>query len=126
VATEEGQPHRDNVAAARTLRKPLTVSEALLWERLRNRRFYGLKVRRQHPVGPFALDFYCDELRLAIEVDGGVHDSLEQAERDAERQSILEELGVRFVRLRAEDVDVDIGAVLESLRASLTPQPPLP
>jgi very-short-patch-repair endonuclease len=125
--TARGQsPHRDNVPSARRLRRPLTDTEALLWEQLRGRRFDGLKFRRQHPLGPFVLDFYCDELHLAIEVDGGVHDAPEQARRDVARQALLEELGVRFIRISARDIEADLTSVLESLRRSLTPQPPLP
>ena len=117
--------HRDNVPAARQLRRRLTPSELLLWAQLRDRRFDGLKFRRQHPIGPFVLDFYCDELRVAVEVDGGIHARPAQARYDAARQSLLEDEGIRVVRVRAEDVEADIGAVLESLRA-LTPRPPLP
>ena len=117
--------HRDNVPAARQLRRRLTPSELLLWARLRDRRFDGLKFRRQHPIGPFVLDFYCDELRVAVEVDGGIHSTLTQIGYDRARQALLEEQGIRVVRVRAEDVEADIEAVLESLRA-LTPRPPLP
>jgi very-short-patch-repair endonuclease len=65
--------HRDNVPAARDLRIRQTAAEVMLWEALRNRRLDGVKFRRQHPVGPFVIDFCCPERRLAIEVDGGIH-----------------------------------------------------
>jgi len=120
------RPHRNNILAARRLRQQPTSSEGLLWEELRNRRFEGLKFRRQHPVGPFVLDFYCQELRTAIEIDGAVHQQPAQAARDAARQATLEEHGIRFIRIAARDIEADLPAVLASLRQALTPQPPLP
>jgi very-short-patch-repair endonuclease len=59
----------------------------------------GLKFRRQHPVAGFVLDFYCAELRLAIELDGCVHDDPQQRARDAERTRRLEALRIRVVRI---------------------------
>jgi very-short-patch-repair endonuclease len=61
-----------DIGRARYMRKNATQSEAIVWEWLRNRRFGRWKFRRQHPVGRYVLDFYCDALRLAIEVDGMV------------------------------------------------------
>ncbi|MSQ29994.1 MAG: DUF559 domain-containing protein [Dehalococcoidia bacterium] len=57
------------VGTARGLCDAATRSERLLWEQLRARRFDGLKFRRQHPFGPFVLDFYCDEAHLGVEID---------------------------------------------------------
>jgi len=106
---------RDNVAAARRLRQTSTSSEDALWQRLRARRFHGLKVRRQHPVGGFVLDFYCEDLQLAIEVDGPVHDGPVAAAADAERQRALEEQGIWFIRVRAEATDTEIHGVLAEI-----------
>jgi len=64
----------------------------------------GLKCRRQHRIGPFIVDFYCAELRLAIEIDGGCHESREQQIRDAVRTEILQDLGVKVLRLTNADV----------------------
>ena len=58
---------------ARKLRKEQTNAEQLLWQLLRNRQFCGLKFRRQYPLAPYVLDFYCDEERLGIELEGGQH-----------------------------------------------------
>jgi len=57
---------------SRDLRHPLTPPEAKVWRRIRDRRL-GFKLRRQHPIGRFILDFYCAEARLAIEIDGDIH-----------------------------------------------------
>ena len=55
---------------ARKLRRMMTLSEVLLWERIRGGRLNGLRFRRQHPIGPYILDFYCASGRLAVEIDG--------------------------------------------------------
>ncbi|MBD0414504.1 endonuclease domain-containing protein [Oryzicola mucosus] len=61
------------VAAARTLRSDMSLPEVLLWEQLRQLRLGGLRFRRQHPIGPYGLDFYCPKARLVVEVDGAHH-----------------------------------------------------
>ncbi|MBK8561747.1 endonuclease domain-containing protein [Candidatus Amarobacter glycogenicus] len=94
--------HRDNVPAARELRKRETKSEDTLWEHLRSRRFYGLKFRRQHPIGAFVLDFFCQEMMFAVEIDGGIHRDPEVAVRDLERQRTLEALHIQSFRWTAE------------------------
>src|SRR6266511_731801 len=78
---------------ARTLRKKATWAEKLLWSRLRNRQFAGYKFRRQHPVGPYNLDFYCAEARLAVELDGREHGHPDHRTTDKERDAFLAQLG---------------------------------
>ena len=75
-----------------------------MWELLRDRRCLGLKFRRQVPVGTFVIDFLCSELRLAIEVDGGVHLTPEQVVRDENRDAYLRERGYTVVRFANEEV----------------------
>jgi very-short-patch-repair endonuclease len=70
---------------AKALRRALTPAEALLWTQLKSRQLDGLHFRKQHPVGPFVLDFYCSEARLAVEVDGVWHHMDERARRDEGR-----------------------------------------
>ncbi len=102
---------------ARHLRKHGTRSEALLWCALR-RSALGVRVRRQHPLHPYVVDFFIACHRLAIEIDGGVHDSLEARERDALREAELMRLyGVRVVRVRAELVERDVAAAVRVVRA---------
>ena len=112
MAARGPTPHRDNVPSARRLRQPLTATEALLWEQLRDRRFEGLKFRRQHPFAPYVLDFYCPEKRLAIEVDGQGHIGGDQPERDNRRDGFLASQGVRTLRFPAELVFKDMNAVV--------------
>lgn len=111
--------HRDNVPAARDLRKRETKSEDLLWEHLRGRRFYGLKFRRQHPIGAFVLDFFCQEMMFAVEIDGGIHLDPEVASRDTERQRTLEERHIQFFGWTAAEVEKDPAAVVRQLAVSL-------
>ena len=119
---EGGRCSSDSVkGAARQMRKEPTRSESLLWSALRNRRLASHKFRRQHPVGRFILDFYCDEERLAVEVDGPVHETQRQA--DGERQQILESMGIRFLRLPAALVVGYLPAALAAIPRALTPGP---
>lgn len=97
----------------------MTPTEQMLWSALRDRRARGLKFRRQHPVDNFVLDFYNAEHRLGIEIDGGVHASPEQRERDASREAILLAKGIRLVRIPARLVERDMEAALESIRAAI-------
>jgi len=109
------------VERARQLRRRATDAERQAWELLRGRRFRGLRFRRQQVLGPFIVDFYCAALRLAIELDGPIHDEEGHPVRDAERDRYLEELGVRLVRIRNEDLSVErLGRILGGLN---TPSP---
>jgi very-short-patch-repair endonuclease len=89
---------------SRKLRRDSTTAERLAWRLLRDRRLLGLKFRRQHPIGRFIVDFYCAELHVAIELDGGYHDTPEQHTRDAARTAVLEARGIRVVRIRNSHV----------------------
>jgi len=100
---------------AKNLRKVETEAEKLLWQEIRNRKCGGLKFRRQHPFKKLVLDFYCHEIGLVIEVDGGIHDSPDVRERDINRTSELENVGVKVIRFRNEDVLNNMDRVLKSI-----------
>jgi len=85
-------------AVARILRKQDKWAEKLLWQILRDRRFSAHKFRRQHPFGPYILDFFCVEAFLKIELDGGQHGHMEHRQADAERDAWLEARGVKVLR----------------------------
>ena len=108
--------HARMVEVARTFRKEATASEAVLWRALRGRQLAGRKFRRQQPIGPFVVDFFCAEERLIVEVDGAIHDT--QQEADAYRQSLIESLGLRFVRLPAVMVETDLDTALQRITQS--------
>jgi very-short-patch-repair endonuclease len=89
---------------ARALRRAMSLPEVVLWQALRKGRLAGLRFRRQHPIGPYILDFYCPSARLAVEVDGFAHDTDVVVRHDERRQAWLAQRGVRVLRIRASDV----------------------
>jgi len=88
----------------RGLRTHGTPAEGALWRRLQRRQTGGLRFRRQHSVGPYVLDFYCPEARLAVEVDGPIHDDPFRAAYDAARTAYLEDHRIRVLRVTNEQV----------------------
>ncbi|MCA3718405.1 MAG: endonuclease domain-containing protein [Brevundimonas sp.] len=106
---------RDIVETARRLRREMTPPEARLWLALRGNRL-GVKFRRQHPIGRYVLDFYCAELKLAVEVDGRGHEHPDQMRQDRARTGWLATQGVQVVRLAAEDVRTELEGVMGYLR----------
>ncbi|ATD66382.1 hypothetical protein CNR27_02070 [Luteimonas chenhongjianii] len=105
---------------ARSLRRESTDAERLLWFHLRDRRL-GVKFRRQHPIGPYIVDFLSIEAALVIELDGCQH----QPHRDADRTRFLERRGHRVLRFWNHDLLVRTETVLEQILATiaLTPTP---
>jgi adenine-specific DNA-methyltransferase len=108
---------RKMVEIARQFRKEATESEKILWQALRGKKLDGLKFRRQQPIGMFVVDFYNSNYRLVIEVDGPIHDFQKHA--DQERRAILEMLGLNILRIKAEQVEKNLNAVLEMIRAKI-------
>ncbi|MBN8823422.1 MULTISPECIES: endonuclease domain-containing protein [unclassified Spirosoma] len=100
---------------ARKLRAAMTPAELLLWEHLRAKRFKGLRFKAQHPIGYFVADFYCHVARLVIELDGSVHDSVDQQEYDLNRTYVLKEFGLTVIRFRNEEVLLRVDAVLTEI-----------
>ena len=101
---------------SRALRRELSLPEVLLWQALR-RRSTGWKWRKQHPAGPFTLDFYCDAAKLCVEVDGEAHDRGDRPERDVRRDAWLADRGVETVRVPAAAVLRDLDAVVRGIAA---------
>jgi very-short-patch-repair endonuclease len=97
---------------ARDMRRAMTQPERTLWSLLR-RNELGLHFRRQHPIGPYILDFYCARAKLAIEVDGPAHD--DRHARDERRTAWLSSEGVRVLRFSAADVETRPAAVLSAI-----------
>jgi very-short-patch-repair endonuclease len=83
---------------ARRMRKEPSPAERRLWQLLRNRRLVGVKLRRQHPFGPYVLDCYCPAARLLIELDGDTHAGPAAQEQDARRTEYLERRGLKVLR----------------------------
>lgn len=99
---------------ARTLRKNMTLAEVILWNKLRRKQL-GYKFHRQTPLVHYVVDFYCHELKLAIEVDGGTHNHPEVSANDLKRQQKIESFGVAFLRFENKEVKKDIDAVLQTI-----------
>ncbi|MBB3102061.1 endonuclease domain-containing protein [Azomonas macrocytogenes] len=100
---------------ARHLRHNLTDCEQILWHHLRNRRLAGRKFRRQHPCPPYVLDFYCPELKLAIELDGGQHYTRAGQRHDTHRDAALQKAAIRVLRFGNHEVLNNLEAVLETI-----------
>jgi very-short-patch-repair endonuclease len=96
----------------RVLRNEPTQAETLLWNLLKNKQVGGYKFRRQYSVEPYIIDFYCPSLKLAIEVDGPIHQVNDQPEYDRERQQYIETFGIQFLRFTNEEVYRNIDLVL--------------
>jgi len=114
-SVEDGEdflPDSQSYVRAKAFRRVMTPPEARLWSALRASRFRNIKFRRQHPVGPYILDFYCAAARLAVEVDGAVHDNPDQARHDQRRTAWLAIQGIKVIRLRAEYVRTELDGVL--------------
>ena len=104
-------------ARARQLRRQPTDAERLLWSRLRNRAVDGAKFRRQTPLGPFIVDFFCAEARLVVEMDGGQH---AESVADALRDAWLGANGCAVARYWNNEVLGNIDGVMRDIRARLT------
>lgn len=112
---------KENGEFARLLRRRQTEAEQVLWRCLRARQFMGLKFRRQYPLPPYMLDFYCPEQALVLELDGSQH--VEAAAHDRRRTDFLRMRGLTVLRFWNNDVIVDAASVLESLRCFIINRP---
>ena len=102
---------------ARSLRTNQTDAERKLWAALRRRQIEGHRFRRQHPIGPFIVDFVCLAEKLVVEVDGSQH--FENRAQDSDRTAWLESRGYRVLRFWNNEVFANIDGVAETIRQSL-------
>jgi very-short-patch-repair endonuclease len=107
------------LARRRDLRRLATEAERLLWRLIRRRQFADVKFRRQHPVGPYILDFYCADCRLAVELDGGQHFTVEGQAYDGRRTEYLARRGLRVLRFSNRELFEETDGVLETIRRSI-------
>jgi very-short-patch-repair endonuclease len=105
------------------LRKNMTRAEKLLWSKLRSQNLSDLKFRRQYGIGNYVVDFYCPELKLAIEIDGDVHGYIERIETDNRRANYIHSLGIRILRFTNQEIIESMESVLQSILSNL-PQTP--
>ncbi|MBI4092308.1 MAG: endonuclease domain-containing protein [Candidatus Kerfeldbacteria bacterium] len=102
------------------LRNESTPAERKLWGHLRKSQFLGLKFQRQYGIGPYVLDFFCPEMRLAIEVDGDSHFRPGARAYDRQRQKFIESEDITVVRFLNTDIHENIDGVLEQLHKVIT------
>jgi very-short-patch-repair endonuclease len=102
------------------LREHMTPAEVILWTRLRDRKIFDVKFRRQHPAGIYILDFYCHECRLAVEIDGEIHDIADIHENDLNRTEELKQYGIKILRFSNDDIFSDLDSVMSKIKANLT------
>jgi len=100
---------------AKKLRQNMTLSEVLLWDELKQKKIKGYDFDRQRPIDEFIVDFYCKDLKLAIEIDGDSHNNEEVYKADVKRQGKLENLGVQFLRFDDLEVKKNISNVLRTI-----------
>jgi len=103
------------VANAKRLRRKLSVPEARLWSRLRARLPGQPIFRRQHPIGPYVLDFYCPKAHLAVEIDGISHDMADRPQRDEGRDVWLKKHGVTVMRIPASDLNRSVDEAADAI-----------
>ena len=105
----------DLVPLAKQLRKNMTLGEIALWREIKRKKL-GFQFSRQIPIDQYIVDFYCKDLRLAIEVDGSIHFKEGHQEKDEKRQHRLESLGVKVMRFSDTDVKNNLSWVLNEIR----------
>ena len=111
-----------SVQQARRLRKGATDAEKRLWSRLRNRQIGNLKFRRQHPFGNRVVDLFCEEAKLAIELDGSGHLTGRGQTSDLDREIELYEKGIRVLRFYNHDIFSNLEGVLEAIIYAVDPE----
>jgi very-short-patch-repair endonuclease len=101
---------------AKELRKSETEAEKILWTKLNKNQILGLQFRRQHPIKIFIADFYCARIKLIIEVDGSIHEIVENQEHDLGRTQILNDYGITLLRFTNKQIFDEIDATVEQIK----------
>jgi very-short-patch-repair endonuclease len=118
-----------NLPDKKTLRQKLrhnaTPAEKVLWRSLK-KSGVGAKFRRQHGVGPYVLDFYCPEHKLAVEIEGSVHDDVIRRDYDGERHAYLESHGIRVLYFKNRELLELSDYVVGVIRSAVLDPPPRP
>ena len=101
------------------MRKLPTPAEDILWQILRNRQIDGYRFRRQHSIGLYIVDFYCDSESLAIEVDGSIHQNPKQMKKDGTRTKWIQSVGHRLIRFTNNEVINHTHETIEAIKKAL-------
>ncbi len=103
----------------RSLRNNMPPAEKIIWSKLRCQQIENCKVRRQYSIAAFVVDFYCPELKLAIEIDGDSHYEDGIQEYDRERQAFIEDKGIEVLRFTNQKVYENLDGVLETISQAI-------
>ena len=103
---------------AEKLRNNMTEPETILWEKVCKNKL-GVRIRRQHPIWNYIADFYCHELKLVVEIDGGIHLKKENKEYDITREITLNEFGIEIIRFTNTEVLKQIESVIEKIKRKI-------
>ena len=106
---------KEEKAKRRMLRNNMTEAERILWVRLKRRQIMNKRFLRQFSIGKYVVDFYCPEIKLAIEVDGKTHCTKDELEYDRKRQNEIEELDIKFLRFTNEEVFGSVDKVVADI-----------
>ena len=112
--------NKELVERARILRKNMTKAEIILWSRIRSKKINGYKFRRQQPLLDYIVDFYCDELKLIIEVDGEIHSFSERKNYDIKRDNILKINGYHIIRLSNLEVETELSTTISKITSFIS------
>ncbi|MCU4163552.1 endonuclease domain-containing protein [Carboxylicivirga caseinilyticus] len=100
---------------AKALRKNMTKSELILWDKLKGKQILGLRFRAQHPIDIFIADFYCHPIKLVIEVDGLIHLKQQQIEYDIGREAELSHWNIRIIRFTNQQIETNLDYVIQEI-----------
>lgn len=99
----------------RHLRNNMTQSEVMLWDKLKGKQLLGYKIRRQHGIGNYVIDFYCPELRIGIEVDGDSHFTPKGKISDRIKDKLIAKEGIHLIRIINTEIEENLDGVMEYL-----------
>lgn len=105
---------------AKAMRENMTQAEKAVWELLKLKNMLGLRFKAQHPINIFIADFYCHPLKLVIEIDGGIHKSLDRREYDIGREAELEHWGIKVIRFTNEEIEDNINHIQNEIKRICT------
>jgi very-short-patch-repair endonuclease len=100
---------------ARNLRNNSTKTEVFMWQKLKGKQMYGYDFHRQKPLDNYIVDFFCNELMLAIEIDGYSHELIEVYNKDLKKEKRLNDLGITVLRFTDKEVLAQMENVLRAI-----------
>jgi very-short-patch-repair endonuclease len=103
----------------------MTLAEKILWKKLKDRKIFNVKFRKQHPVWIFIVDFYCHEYKLVIEIDGDIHEDIEVVDYDLGRTAELNKFGLKVIRFTNDQILFNMDFVMSEIHKTITEFTPL-